>query len=487
MKTKQHILIKTILLVFFSYLLVGCNDDYLDTEPKTTVPESEAYSSADKIKAQVNNLYKQLQNQSLYGGRFIIFNEQRADEFAQNDGNAAAGSAVWNNNVASTNEFVNNVWSVAYTAINASNKLIENLNATKLITDAEVKNYIAEAKFVRALCYFSLLQTYAKPYNLDKNALGVPLRLTGITTAGNNNIARSTVEEVYSQIITDLNAAEVDLPIHYGTNLLNTSRAKKSTAIALKTRVFLNKNDFENVSIEAAKLVSENAPFQYVSGALLHRLESTIANVFTGSYVGSEAIFSIPFANTTQETPSAQSSLAFNYVKQPIIPLAATGIVSNAVFSSQTDARTGLIGVSAANQKVLKKFAISTAPFRDYVPVIRYAEVLLNYAEAEANLNNSSKAIALLQAVRNRSDASYEFPESAINTKEALLQTIATERRIEFLGEGFRLLDLQRNLQTIPAKSGSIGTAPIVLITASNYIWPIPSGEISTNNLMVPN
>jgi starch-binding outer membrane protein, SusD/RagB family len=92
-----------------------------------------------------------------------------------------------------------------------------------------------------------------------------------------------------------------------------------------------------------------------------------------------------------------------------------------------------------------------------------------------------------LQAVRNRSDPTYVFPDVAINTKAALISTILIERQIELLGEGFRLQDLQRNLLTLPAKTGSIGTAPLVLISSSNYIWPIPSGEISTNHLMVPN
>lgn len=76
-------------------------------------------------------MYGQLQNQNFYGGRFIVFNEQRGDEFGQNDGNAATGSAVWNQNVASTNEYINNVWSAGYTAINASNILIEQLKRQK--------------------------------------------------------------------------------------------------------------------------------------------------------------------------------------------------------------------------------------------------------------------------------------------------------------------------------------------------------------------
>jgi hypothetical protein len=476
-----------LLLLLLVVCLTACSSDILDTVPKTNIPESEAYSTPGKILAQVNNLYGQLQNATFYGGRFIIFNEQRADEFGQNDGNAATGSAVWNQNVASTNEFINNVWSVGYTAINASNILISKLNETKVIPEADAKFYIAEAKFVRALSYLSLVQTYAKPYNYDQNGLGVPLRLTAITSAGNNDIARSTVGEVYTQILKDLDDAENDLPASYSTPLLNSSRAHKSTAIALKTRVYLNMNNYAKVIEEASKIVSNTIPFQYTSGSVSHKLEANITTVFNGSYTGVEAVFSIPFANSTTETPSSQSSLAFNYLKQPIIFLATAGIVSNPALTLTDDARSSLIGTNAAKQKVLKKFAITTAPFRDYVPVIRYAEVLLNYAEAAANANDLATATALLEAVRNRSNPTYVFPDEAINSKDAIISTILIERQIELLGEGFRLQDLQRHLKTLPSKVGSIGTAPLVLITSSNYIWPIPSGEISTNHLMVPN
>ncbi|MET0943787.1 MAG: RagB/SusD family nutrient uptake outer membrane protein [Flavobacterium sp.] len=480
---KKYILMSCFILMFTA----ACNDDLLDTQPETSIPESIAFSTPEKILAQTNNLYKQLQNQSFYGGRFIVFNEQRADQFGQNDGNAATGSAVWNQNVASTNDFVNNVWSVGYTAINASNILISKMNETTVISKELAKNYIAEAKFVRAFCYFSLIQTYAKPYNQDKGSLGLPLRLTPITTSGNNDLARSSVELVYNQILKDLDEAETDLPVSYTTPLLNTSRAKRVTAIALKTRVLLVQNNFEKAIIEAKKIVSATPPFQYTEGNLTQKLEPNYTAIFGGSYTGTEAVFSIPFANSTTETPSAQYALAYNYLTQPIIFLAAAGIVSDPVFSTASDARSGLIGTSAANQKVLKKFSVTTAPFRDYVPVIRYTEILLNYAEAAANTNDLTLATALLTAVRNRSDPNYVFPANDITTKEALIATIQKERDIEFLGEGFRLMDLQRKVQTLPAKKGSIGTAPLVLPTSSNYIWPIPSGEMAANKLMEPN
>jgi starch-binding outer membrane protein, SusD/RagB family len=467
--------------------LTACEDGFLNTVPKTNIAENDAYSTSGKILAQVNNLYGQLQSATFYGGRYIVFNEQRADEFGQNDGNAATGSAIWNQNVASTSEYINNVWSAAYTAINASNSLISKLNGTKVVPDSVARFYTAEAKFVRALSYLSLVETYAKPYNMDKNALGVPLRLTAITSSGSNDLARSSVSDIYTQILKDLNEAEKDLPTSYSTALLNASRAKKSTAIALKTRVYLQQNDFKNVIAEAAKLIPSAAPFQYTTGSLTHKLESNIANVFGGSYVGSEAIFTIPFANSTTETPPTQSALAFNYLTQPILFLTTAGISSNTALNTAADARAALIGTNAAKQKVLRKFTTTTAPFKDYVPVIRYAEIMLNYAEAAANNNDLELATTLLKAVRNRSNPNYIFAETEITTKDALLNTIMTERRIELVGEGFRLADLQRKVQTIPAKVGSIGTAPLVLPASSNYIWPIPSGEISVNKLIVGN
>ena len=82
----KHIISAAFLLAL---TLISCNDSLLTTQPKTAIAEADAYSTAGKLLAQVNNLYGQLQTATFYGGRFIIFNEQRADEFGQNDGNAA--------------------------------------------------------------------------------------------------------------------------------------------------------------------------------------------------------------------------------------------------------------------------------------------------------------------------------------------------------------------------------------------------------------
>ena len=465
-------------------ILGSCKKNLLDTQPKTSISDQVAFSTPEKILAQVNNLYSKMQNAGFYGGRQILFNEQRGEEFSQNDPNSSVGASVWGQNALSNDNLLNNVWTRAYAAINASNILISELTNSTVVSTALRDQYIGEAKFVRAFCYFSLVQTFAQPFAKDNGAsAGLPLRLKAETSAGDNDLARSKVAEVYAQIIKDLNEAETGLPESLGTNALNSSRAHKASAIALKTRVYLTKGDYENTLSEAKKIVPDASPYQYVSGTLIHKLETNVSVVYTGSYVGPESVFSIPFNNV--DAPDVQSALAASYLGAVVIALNPAGIVSNAALSgaASTDGRKGLIATKS-NQKVLAKFPKISVPYTDYIPVIRYAEVLLNYAEAAAESNALVKATALLNAVRKRADPTYVFTPADITGKAALINTILTERRIELLGEGFRTLDLQRRLQTLPSKTGAAGMAPAVAPTANNYIWPLPSDEISTNKLI---
>jgi len=118
----------------------------------------------------------------------------------------------------------------------------------------------------------------------------------------------------------------------------------------------------------------------------------------------------------------------------------------------------------------------------NYVPIIRYSEVLLNLAEALAQTSTTVdvRALALLNAVRQRSDAGVTL---APLTKADLITAILNERRIEFLGEGIRSLDILRQNIAFPAK-GSLGA---VAPTSLPYVWPIPASELLYNNLMVAN
>jgi hypothetical protein len=386
--------------------------------------------------------------------------------------------------VSSSSTQLNNLWAAGYAAINNCNLFIQGLNENKdKVSPALLTQYLGEAKFVRALAYTYLIQLYAQPFTAGNGAgKGIPLRLKGEATGANTDLARSTVAEVYNQIISDLNDAEAGLPTTHNNALLNVTRAHRNTAIALKTRVYLLKGEFAKVVTEAGKIVSPAAPFQATSG-VNNKLEASIATVFSGTYAGLEALLFLPF--TAADGLGMQASLSYYFSPAPgngEYYLNPSGILANPALSSASDARSSLLTTSAG-KKWLHKFK-APSPYAEYVPVIRYAEVLLNYAEAAAETNNLTLAASLVSAVRRRSDPTYTFPAADVATKTALINTILTERRIELLGEGLSAFDLIRRLQVLPAKSGPQGVAPSVIPTSPNYIWPIPGDELSTNKLI---
>lgn len=467
--------------------LSSCKKEFLDTIPQTSISDATAFDTPTRILNQVNGLYAALKNGQFMGGRYIVYGDIRGEDFIVNKPNGVTGLDTWGFNVGSNSNEVKDLWRVVYVSINQANILIKGIaEHPAVLTPALSKQYVAEAKLVRALAYFDLLQLYAKPYTIDNGAsLGVPLRLNAETGPENQNLKRSTVAEVYTQILKDLNEAEADLSLTNGTAVgINVFRAHKNTAIALKTRVYLAMGNLASVVTEANKIVSATAPYQASTG-INNKLEASIATVFGGSYVGSEAIFSLPM--TESDAPGTQNQLGYYFNTTPgnsEYYMNPNGILANAAFSAaSTDARKGLTTVVSGNTFLTKYKKAS--PFTDYVPVIRYSEVLLNLAEATA-VSDPVRSVALLTAVRQRSNPTYVFPATDI-LPATLKATILTERRIELIGEGLRSMDIMRTNASFPAKSGTQGSAPLVLATDAKYIWPISSIEIQTNSLCVQN
>lgn len=462
--------------------LVSC-DDSLNTTSETSLSSSTIFNTPARIQGLVNGIYKTLKGSSLYSGGILHYNDLRGEEFISLTENALGGGYVWQNNLSSTTDVVNSIWTQSYQVINSANILIDGLNQSQaVINDSIKRNYIGEARFLRALAYFTLVTTYARPYTENNgNSKGVPLRLKPESTSTNNDLARSDVKVIYNQIINDLDTAELFLPKNYSTALLNTTRAHKNTAIALKTRIYLSKHDYTKVIEEARKIVPQlQAPFSATSG-VLHKLQDNIALIFSTNYTSVESIFSIPM---TAADPPAGSALSNVYNSAPNYALnnTITGIISNTEWRT-SDARRAFIRTQNGLSYLTKYSKVS--PAIDYIPVIRYAEVLLNYAEAEAVTVDLNVSVSLLKAVRLRSDASYSFPENSL-TQNEILNTIRIERRIELLGEGFRSTDILRDLLTFldkPSKSSQ--SSRVVSPATDGYIFPLPDSEILTNKLLL--
>ncbi|RSK47380.1 RagB/SusD family nutrient uptake outer membrane protein [Hymenobacter rigui] len=498
MKTFKHKVTIGICTALLGLSAISCKEELLDPVPKTFLSDIVAFDTPARISLQVNSLYSYVKSGSFLGGRYQVYGDIRANDFLNRTSNLVTGAAVWQHTLteASQNDVIS-MWGAAYAAINQVNVFLAGLdaNASKFVAPtfpatfaATANNYRGEARLLRALCYYSLLQYYARPY-ADGNGSkpGLPLRLQAETGPNNNDLPRSTVAQVYDQILEDLNYAEQNLPLTYATASPSptVTRAHRNTAIALKTRVYLSMGRYNDVITEADKIVTKTAPFTATTG-VAHALNSSIANVFASPQETSESILSFPF--TAQDPPGTQNQLAYYFLPASLggngeYSLNPTGILANTGFAA-TDARRTALTATSGTETFLKKYPTGS-PYTDKAPVIRYAEVLLNLAEARARTAGATdaQALALLNAVRTRSNPAGAYTAASFTSSFTIIDAILLERRIEFLGEGIRNQDLMRLLAPIPGK-GSVGA---VQPTDVLYIWPIPSSELATNRAMTRN
>lgn len=207
---------KYIISAFVSIaLLTSCESDVLDDNPYYMGNSADQiFVSAEKIKAAAVGMYDAMQNKEFLGGRAQIYVDVRGMDVnpATYFGNITTFQPT------SSDGNTELAWQGAYKTVNECNlflKGIEEAKSKKIITDAEYNGYAAEAKFIRSVVYFYTLNLWGQMYVKDTKNLGVPLVLapfdggTAFTEAP--KVKRSTVNECYAQIISDLEYAEANL------------------------------------------------------------------------------------------------------------------------------------------------------------------------------------------------------------------------------------------------------------------------------------
>jgi len=479
----RNMKLKILSILFVGAVFASCQKDRLNPIPQTSLSDAVAFDTPERALQQVNGIYSALKAGAFYAGRYQNYQDIRGEEFLNLTNNGVTNFLTWNFTGSPTTNEVQNFWASAYACINRANVVIAGLTESPIAENLR-KQYTAEAKLVRATAYFSLLQLYARPYTEGNGSKpGVPLRLEAITSSGSNLIKRSTVAEVYAQIVKDLNEAEVDLPLNYSSAELNTTRAHRNTAIALKTRVYLSMGQYANVITEGNKIVSAAAPYQASTG-VNNKLNANIATTFLPPYTSNESMWSAPF--TGLDLPGTQNSLGSYYNPGPAgagdyaLNTTGNGIAASTAWSAG-DARR-LFNIAQGGQTYLRKWPNNAGSLPDWAPIVRYSEVMLNLAEAEARQGTgvNARGLALVNAVHQRSDPSVTLAPA---TQADLIDAILTERRIELLGEGFRTSDVTRTGANFAAKGSVSAYGP----ASTLYIWPISNSELVTNKEMEQN
>ena len=472
----KHIICNGLLVSALLISMVSCNKEKLSPVPQTSLSENQPFTTPERILQQVFGVYGALKSGQFLGGRGLVYNDVRGEDWLNVTGNGVTAVGVWNFSIVSSDNQVENFWSNGYAAINRANVVLEGLDANpNVIPDTRANQYRGEVRFARALAYYYLVNLYGRrPYTFDDGASpGIPIwpKANKVGTDPTEQ-PRATVAQVYSQILADLDFAEANLPLTYNNADSNVVRAHRNAAIALKTRAYLAMGKYANVITEANKIVPLVAPFTAPTG-IPHTLAANVLTVFRTPYTSTESIFSLPMSQTS--APGTQNGLALYHNAE--FALNPSGILASPQWRSVDARRTNFVTTTANI-----RFTKFNDDNNNYVPIIRYAEVLLILAEALARQNTGvdARALALLNAVHQRSDLANPLAPA---TQTELINMILTERRIELLGEGFRSPDIMRLNQTFPAK-GSVSAVPN---TSLSYIWPIPASELLYNKAMVPN
>ncbi len=442
---------KIITLLFITSILMWNTGCRLDVAPTDAINTSSLLSTSDGLLNVTNGSYALFKDNIEFGG-FVDQNNNylrqyfQMSDFASDDITCAQVTEdplFYSFTLTHSPDQANSrfFWYVSYKIINSTNTVID-LTSQLQNPDAATSQLIGENYFIRAFVHFNLLRFYAKPFSIDPTAPGVIIRQSVNEDAKK---ARSTVQECYDFVISDLKKA---------ASLMNASRgpqyASKEAAWALLSRVYLYKEDQTN-TIAFADSVINSGKFQ------LETAEG-FKTYFPDAAASTETIMLIAFT-------SADNKGKFGSIASMIYSDGNSGWGEE--FASQSireemaphpeDVRWSYIDTLVdENGAIVQKNGIETFYIKKFSgqggdpnlssPVMfRLAEMYLNRAEAFAKSGETDKALADVDVIRSNRGLENALYNGVLPGNTTALDVVLKERRLELAFEGHRALDVYRN------------------------------------------
>lgn len=446
-------------------VLISSCENQLEILPEDSVASNTVFNSFATINGTVVGIYSKNQSGDLNGMA------QLTSDFMADDVNFVGSfpslQEIDQFNTLATNTSIDNIWLDGYELIGAANNVIVNLpNVTEIsgLDDVTKAQFIGEAKFLRAVTYFQLVNLFAQPYQFAQGSnLGVPLVLQPFEGGDISEfqLERSTVNEVHAQIEQDLLDAASVLPTSNGT------RATSGAARGVLSRLYLYREQWTQAADFANQVIS--------SGDYSLASDYDFYDDNPGS---SENIFVV--VNTPTDGPQEATISDEVYVN---FYNAAPGGRGDAPFSQDLidtyaaepgDRRFDELSVSAFDAGGNDTFF--TTKYPDIVNnasdgmVLRITEMYLIRAEANVRTGGSVGDSPLndINLLRSRAGLA--------NLGAVDLAAVQLERRKELCFEGHRRMDLLRNNENL-RPGGGAESAP----GADKVIFPIVEDEFTNN------
>lgn len=508
-------------------LLTSCSDSFLQRDSLTESSSSTFWQTPNDAMMALTACYDGLQSNQLYNSDQYSLGPLYMDCISDNGGHFNWSGWMEGYDMAMgihnpSSSVIGSYWKDCYEVISRCNLLIANIDRVSMSKE-DIACYKAEAITIRALMYINLTTTYQDvPY------------LTEPLTLENSECEKSTREYIVGAVMADLKAIATDLP-----PTATLGRITRGACYALLGRMALYNEKWDE-AIAAYKEVQK----------LGYSIDPSYADLFTTKgQNSSEIIFSVRY-----EGPGKDEGAAFNaHWNTPLEALNGTIDLADAYYVANTGEKTtdtnygemtdGKLDVSKPNAAhfanrdprlyttlfvpgmkwngkggegnwyggaaasfstvyVMKYFdptdtGNSWDNGQDFY-VVRYAEVLLSLAEALVQKGgyDESAVISLINEVRQRADVDMprvQDVEGTGLTKDALLDIIKHERRVELAFEGLRLFDVYRwkeldkavaNIEKERTSLG-LGYEARQYNGERDYVWPIPTGELDTNKALL--
>ncbi|MDB5229828.1 MAG: putative outer membrane protein involved in nutrient binding [Chitinophagaceae bacterium] len=437
----KYSFIKTI-IIGCGLFLVSCNKtDFLEIRPGgTTVLTVDAIKTSDDLKKLMISAYAQINSAGFMNGNPLVSADVMADD-------AVTTSSIfdWSQIVGHSMDLFNprgrDTWNNTYLAINRANVASSSTIADPILATADpavVSQLKADAAYIRGLGFFHLVRFFGLPYSdATKNIAGrgIVIRLRGTTTITESfdKLQRSTVEEVYTQIITDLKFASANLPATRTT--WNNGFATRDAAKALLAKVYFFKGDMPNAVTEA-KPVMQSGTYDLDADVITKYSRATTTGGTT-----KEVIFAIPSVSATNNLWGGLTGAYRTNNTNGAIPQFSPSASLLAAYTPAKDLRYNKFFVTKNGVVYTKKFDYAAM---DAI-VTGFDELLLIYAEALASSGapaDLAEAVLWLNKIEKRA---YGAPVTTVAAGQAgIIDAVRKERRLELSFRGERLHELKR-------------------------------------------
>ena len=438
--------IKSILLLFSLCDIYSCNK-LVDLDPPVgQLISSEVFNNEPTASAAIAGIYRNLRARFEVQNSIAILSGLSSDEL-YNFFTDASLDQFTNNNLQENNSNLLPLWSALYNGIYQTNAAMEGLSISTIAASSK-SQFLGEAKFLRAFCYFYLVNYFGD----------VPLLLT--TNVNKNAIAdRSNKGEVYVQIVQDLKEAESLLSPTYTFSSNQKIRANRYAATALLARVYLYMENWSQAENEASAVINSG----------LYTLTGDLNNTFLSN--NSEAI--LQWGHNSTDINSEPS--AFIFSAQPNT-LCTNSLVAAFENGDQRKSQWIKSGTYLGNTYYYPyKYKIVTGTANEFSVILRLGEQYLITAEAKARQNKIPAAISDINIIRQRAG----LPTISLGiSQDSCLKVIMKERRTELFAEcSHRWFDLKR--------SGEVGNV-LEILKPNNWqgtdaLYPIPLADLQSN------